>query len=96
MSNTLYVTYVFKFFSKNFQIRRTMKFVHGKLWLHLKWDGGSISISVITLLDTLFFLIFESCLPYRFVKYFSPWVRIGHGGSYFSLSTDIPSKQLAW
>ncbi len=30
-------------FSKQFQIRRTVKVVHGKSWLHLKWDGGSTS-----------------------------------------------------
>jgi hypothetical protein len=42
MNSILCVTYVFKFFLKFFQIRRTIKVEHGKAWLHLKWDRGSI------------------------------------------------------
>ena len=35
MNSTLYVTYVLNFF----QIKRTIKIVHGKSWLHLKLNG---------------------------------------------------------
>lgn len=42
MNSTLFVTYVFIFFQKNFQIRRMIKVWYGKLWLHLFWDEVSI------------------------------------------------------
>jgi hypothetical protein len=41
MNNILLVTYVFNFFQKKIQIRRTVKVERGKPWLYLKWDGGS-------------------------------------------------------